>query len=138
MHQGPNIFFSLPERRNHDRKDIEAEPEIFAKSSGGNHLLKISVRSRNNADVHRYKSCPSHALDLFLLKYVQQPHLSLQWQFSNFIQKDRTLVSPFKTASLLADGPCESSFLVTEELAVQESFRDCAAVHLDKRAILAG
>src|SRR5208283_6120091 len=103
MHQGPNIFFSLPERRNHDRKDIEAEPEIFTKSPGGNHLLKISMRSRNNADVHRYGSCPSHALDLFLLKDIQQLHLSLQGQFSDLVQEDAPFICPLEPAPFLSD-----------------------------------
>ena len=54
MHQGRDIFSSLPERRDHDGKDIEAEPEVFAKSPRGDHLLEISMRGRYNTDVHRY------------------------------------------------------------------------------------
>ena len=138
MHQGRNIFSSLPERRDRDGKNIEPEPEVFAKSPGGDHLLKISVCGRYNADVHRYGSCSSHAFDFFGLKDAQQPHLGLGWKLSNLIQEDRALVGPFESPSLLTDGPGESSLLVTEELAVEEGLRDGAAVHLDQRPILAG
>ena len=43
MHQGRDIFSSLPERRDRDGKDIEPEPEVFAKSPRGDHVLKISM-----------------------------------------------------------------------------------------------
>ena len=78
-------------------KTLSAEPEVFAKSPGGDHLLEVSVRSRYNADVHRYGTCSSHAFDFFGLKDIQQLHLGLQGQFSDFVQEDRALVWPVRT-----------------------------------------
>ncbi len=137
MHQGRDVFSSLPERRDRDGKDIEAEPEVFAKSPRSDHLLEVSMGGRYNPNVHRDGTCSSHTLDFFFLKDMQQPDLGLERKLSNFVQEDGAFVGPFESPPPLTDGPGESPLLVPEEFAVDESLGDGAAVHLDKRAVLA-
>lgn len=57
MHQRRNVPFSLPERRDHDRKDIEPEPEVFHAVGMAPELDLAQVQTRVESarvDVSRY------------------------------------------------------------------------------------
>jgi hypothetical protein len=47
-----NVLSAVPQRRNTDRKDIQPIVQITAKFLVRNHILKVAIRSRHQADVH--------------------------------------------------------------------------------------
>ncbi len=75
--------------------------------------------------------CSAKSLNGGFLEKPQDFHLQEQGQFSNLIQKDRSLVSLLKLADFTTRGAGEGPFLVAEQFTFQQIFRNRAAVDDD-------
>ena len=58
--------------------------------------------------------------------------MHLEGHFTDFIQKERAVVALLETSNSLAMRSGERAFLVSEELALQEIFRDGRAIDRQK------
>ena len=67
-------------------------------------------------------------------KTAQELDLGEEAQLSDFIQEDGAFPGLLEIALARPDRPGEGSFLVAEQLGLDQSFRDCAAGHSYKRA----
>ena len=66
---------------------------------------------------------------------LQQFRLHQQWQFRNLIQENRSPISSFKQAKFSGFiGASESTGKIAEKLRLEQGFRDCAAIDMDKIA----
>src|SRR5438093_1379639 len=77
------------------------------------------------------------ALELLFLQDAQQFGLQLAGNVADFVEKKRALVGQLESADLLGDGASERPFLVPEQLALQQSHRNCRAIQLDECALAA-
>jgi hypothetical protein len=63
--------------------------------------------------------------------------LQFKRNFTNFIEEQSAAMSELHAPNLLADGSRKGSFFMAEEFAFEQAGRDCGAIHLDERSILA-
>ena len=78
----------------------------------------------------------AHRLELSLLEDPQQLDLGLQRQLADLVEEDRAASGQLEPAHASIDRPGEGTLDVTEELALHETRRDGAAVHLHERSML--
>ena len=73
-----------------------------------------------------------------LLENAEDFALHLEWHFTDLIEKKRALVALFEAPDPLCRSASERAFLVTEELALEEVFRDGGAIDRKKASVAAG
>src|SRR5262249_1105402 len=66
-----------------------------------------------------------------IFKEAEELRLQRAAHIRNFIEENSAAVRLFNEARLLFDGAGESAFLVAEEFAFQQRFRDCGAIDPD-------
>jgi hypothetical protein len=71
-------------------------------------------------------------LEFPLLQDTKEFRLQLQWDVTDFIQKQRTSICQFQPANFLPNRAGEGSSLVSEEFTLQEACGNGCAVELDK------
>ena len=64
---------------------------------------------------------------------MQQFRLQLKWNFPDLIEKQRSVVRQFKTASPLRNRAGERAFFMTEKFAFQQAQRNRSAIQFYKR-----
>ena len=74
-HQVRNILGPLSQRRQHDRKNIQAIKQIRTKLIVFDHATEITMRRGNQAHIHADSACASQALELLLLQHAQKLRL---------------------------------------------------------------
>src|SRR5215469_9322944 len=96
FHQQGNIFGSLAQGRNGDRKNIQAIKKILTKRSGSDSSGQVTISCRNHADVYRDQTITPNPLEFVLLQHTQQRDLSVHGEFSDLIQEQRPAISRLK------------------------------------------
>ena len=91
-----NIRQSLPKRRQLNREDSQAVPEILSKVTVYNHSLKIAVGRTYNPHVDMPEFFTSHPLELAVLKNAKQSHLGSRGQFAALVKKQGPAVGSLK------------------------------------------
>src|SRR5689334_598955 len=110
------VFAALPKRRHAQRKDVEPVVQVGAKLVLVHHRLQVAVRGSHEADVRSDRAGAAHSLELLVLNGTQQFRLKFEWQLTDLIQKQRTLVRQLETPDLLRDRAREGALLMAEEL----------------------
>ena len=110
--QRHDVARTLPQRRNRERKHVEAVIEVFAKTPGGHLLAHVPVGGGEHADVEGNGFFAAHPLHLALLEHPQQLGLEAEGHFGNFVEKQRAVLGLFKLSGLGTHGPREGTFLV--------------------------
>src|SRR5215470_14010195 len=132
MHyQHRNVFATFAQRRQCDRKDIEAVIEIRAKLSITHGLLEIAVCGRDDAHVDLQRVTSSDAFKLTFFQHAQQLGLQIEWELSDFIEKDRSVVGDLEASHAARVSTGEGAFLMAEELAFNQRTRQSGAVYFD-------
>ena len=127
------VFAPLPQRRNDDRKGIEAEVQVFPELPIPHHLLQVAVRRRNHPDVDLLHRVGADFLYFPRLQGPQQFGLHEQRHFADFVEEDGAAVGQLKLPGLAALGRAgKRAGRIAEELAFHEAFRNGRAVYVDK------
>src|SRR5262249_7239682 len=82
------------------------------------------------------RPCSTDALKFPFLEHTQEFRLKMDFEFGDFIEKQRSTVGDFDLAFLLRNGTRERTTLVAEQLAFQQSLRQSSAVDRDKRPVV--
>src|SRR4029453_4133238 len=112
---------SLAQRRDVDRKDVQAVQQIGAELSVADSLIEVSIRGRDNPDAHADCLSAPKWFELLLLKDAQQLHLCVEGKLSDFVQKDGAAIGQLKSADSFLDRTGKRSSDVPEELALDQS-----------------
>jgi hypothetical protein len=75
---------------------------------------------------------PPDALELLLLQNAQQLDLDIHRQLAHLVHEERPLVRHLEPPDAPLQRAGESASFVTEQLALDESLRNGAAIHLDQ------
>ena len=113
-----NVFASLSKRRQLDRKNVKTIIKITAELIVIDHFKEISVRGRDQPDVHFVSPAATQALEFLFLQNSQQFRLQRQRNIADLVQKERSLIRQFKAPHLLGDSSGESSPLMAKEFAL--------------------
>ena len=109
-----DVFYSIPQRRNNDRKHIQPVVEILPEPAAGDLLTQIPIGCRNQAKVGPDRFQAADALELLGLKDSQKTGLNVHGHVADLIQKQCSTVGQLKPADLPGPGTGERSCLVTE------------------------
>src|SRR5580700_10843903 len=110
------VFAALPKRRHAQRKDVEPVVQVGTKFVFVHHSLQVPVRGSHEADVRPDCAGAAHSLEFLVLNGTQQFRLKFEWQLTDLIQKQRTLVRQLETSDLLRDRAGEGALFMAEEL----------------------
>ena len=102
-----------------------------------NFLFQIAVSGRDDTYIHLRWLGISH-LNIFSgFEHTQQTRLQVEGHFTDFIQKNRTVICHFKQAGLVFHGSGKGSGLVTKELTLQQVFAESRTVDGHNRILTA-
>src|ERR1700733_4271906 len=112
--QPRDILFALAQRRQHQRKNIEAMVQVLAKRSLLHLILQIAVRSNNHSNIYRNRFISANALNFAFLEHSQQLRLHRHRHIANLIQEKSSAMCLLKFSDVSRSGACERSLLVAE------------------------
>src|SRR4030095_5658510 len=130
-----DIRRSLAQRRDVDRKDVQAVQQIGAKLSVADSVIEVPIRGRDDADTHADRLAAPNWFELLLLKDAQQLHLCVEGKLPDFVQKDGAAIGKLESADSFLDRTGERSSDVPEELALNQSRCDRPTVDFHQRPI---
>ncbi len=122
------ILAAFSQRRQLDRKDIQAKVEITAEFTISYHPCQVAVGSGYEPNIHMVSLAAAQAFEFLLLQYAQKFWLKRWRNIADFVQKESTLIGQLEAAKLLRYGSSERPFFMAEELALQQIQRDGSAV----------
>ena len=109
-----NVFSSISQRRNNDRKHVQPVVEILPEPAGGDLLTQIPIGCRNQPKIGPDRLQATDALEFLGLKDPQKTGLNVHGHVADLIQKQCSTVGQLKPADLPGPGTGERSCLVTE------------------------
>src|SRR3984957_9554565 len=115
-----------------DWENIQAKEEIGPEPLLAHHRFQIAVRRGNQTRIRPKCARASQPLEFPLLQNAKEFGLQFERNFSNFVQENRTPVSHFEAANALRDRSGKCAFLVSEQLAFEQSRRNGRAVQLNE------
>ena len=118
-----------------ERDYVQAEIQVVAEQSAGHRLLQVDIGGGDDAHVHAVGARAAQPLELPLLEDAQQLGLQGQGQLADLVEEDGAAVRLFEAAHPGHHRAGEGAFLVTEQFALQQVFRQGGAVHLDERPV---
>ena len=119
-------------RRHPDGKDAEQVREVFPEGAGVDLGRQVGGGGGDDPDLHASRPGAAQALEFPFLEKSQQFGLEGQGQGLHFIQKQAAAVGFFQTPGLGSDRPREGAFLYTEQLDLQQIFRQRGAIDFEK------
>src|SRR5262249_17784959 len=125
--EGRNVLGAIAQRQDRERKDVETVIEVLAELTGFDEIVELTVRRGDDADIELDRRAPADALELAFLEDAQELHLRAGRSFADLVEKQRAPVGRLEDALALRRRAGEGAFLVAEQLALQEGFREGAA-----------
>jgi len=129
-----DVFAPRPQRRQQNRKDVQAVVQVDAEFSAPDHLCEIAVRGGDQAHIDVMGAPAAQALEFLFLQDAKQFGLQCRRNVADLIQKQRALVGQLEPANLLRDCAGERALLVAEQLAFEQIQRNGRAIHFDEGA----
>src|SRR6516164_1391527 len=108
------VLATFAQRREQNRKHVEAVVQVTAKFIARDHLSKIMMGRRHQTDINAMRTSTAQTLKLLLLQDAQQLRLQCRRQISNFIQEKGPCMCHFEAPNLLCDSPGKGAFLVAK------------------------
>ena len=118
--QGRDVGRAFAQRRQPDRKDRQAIPQVLAEPTVADHFRHIAVGRGHDPDVNVQLPFSAHALERAVLEDPQQPDLGGRGELAAFVEKKRAAVGPLEPPLPRADRTGEAAALVAEELRVDQ------------------
>src|SRR5262245_53073077 len=137
LRQRGNLVAALPERRQRDADDVQAEEQILAELAVGDGQFEIAVRGRNDAYVDADVLPSAEACELAVLPHLQQLRLPRRVHLADLVEEHRAVIGELKLARLVLNGAREVAALESEQLRLEQLCRQCRAIDLDEHAVRA-
>src|SRR2546426_3221407 len=131
------VVAPLPQGRQPEHDSAQAEEQIFPETSLAYPLREPLVGRRQNAHVHRARLRPSDPADLLVLQHGRRLGREPGGQVADLVQEERAGVRHLEQPRLGRMGVRERASLVTEQLRLDEVFREGRAVDGHERGAAA-
>ena len=118
--EGYDILGAFPQRRYPNDEYFEPEIEVLPKQTFPDHGLKITVGGCDDAGLQGDRLDVAYSLEFSFLQNPQQLGLEIEREFADLIEKHRTAARKFQFAHLAMGSSRKSSFLVSEQFALQK------------------
>jgi hypothetical protein len=112
--QGNDILGALAQGGHAQLKLAKPMEKILAKAAGGNGRIEILIGGGNDTDIDLNLAVTAEPVERISIQDTQELDLSLQLQFADFIEEERTLVGKFEQAGLGRIGARKRAFFVAE------------------------
>ena len=133
-----NVLASLPQRRKADRDDAEAVEEVLTEPPVGHEGPEVLVGGGDDPHIDLGALGPPDPPHLVLLEDPEEPGLHTGADLADLVEKARPAVRGLEQPSLLGQRPGERALDVTEQLALEETLGQSAAVDRHERATRPG
>ena len=127
-----NIAATFAQRRNWNRKHVQAEKKIFAEATRCNGFRKIGIRERHQARVHAQRIRAAQPLEGALFDHAQQLGLHTGRQRGDFVENDRAALRHFEAALLACDSTSKCAALVAKKFGFDKLSRKAGAINFQK------
>ena len=130
------VRYTFPERRNLYRHNVQPVIQVFPEQSFFDLLFQIHIGGCDNSYIHGCAPASAYSGHFPLLQDTQQLRLHAQRKLPYFIQQYGATFSRLKqTHSSFRIRARERAFFISEQFRFYQSFRQGAAVNLDKRRL---
>src|SRR4029078_5342692 len=118
-----NVIRSLTKRRKINAQHVQAIIQIRPERSFLDQSSERLIRRSDNTNVDFDRRRSTNTRDFSILENPQQLHLCCRRNCTDLVEKKSSVVRQFESAEPALSSTGECAFLVTEELALDESFR---------------
>src|SRR6266849_230890 len=132
-----NIFSAITQRRDVKGDHVETVEEILAKGAARNLLIEILIGCGDDAHVHAQSFVGPDTLEALLLEDAQYFRLRAQAHIADFIQEERSTVGFLKFPCFVLGSARKAALEMSEELGLDQLFRNCRAVHFHEGPLAA-
>src|SRR6266550_5225206 len=112
LDQQGNVFSSFPQRRNLNRKNVEAVKQIAAKCTSSDGSLQVAIGGGDDPYVSADRLIATHTLKLTFLQNTQQRNLSFRGQFADFIEEESAFFRKLEPTQPPLGGPRKGTLLM--------------------------
>ena len=109
-----DIFAAFAQRRQAQRKDVDAMKKIRAKFPVAHQRFEVTMSGDDHADVHRDGAIAADALDLSFFEHAQKFSLHGEWHVADFVEEDGAVLCLLEFAEMAGSGAGERSFFVAK------------------------
>jgi hypothetical protein len=132
--EGPDVLRALSKGRNDNLDDAQPVEQVAAEPTFCDLLDEIAIGRGDHANVYGPQPVRADAPDLSLLENAQQLHLHRQRDFAYFVEQEGSAVRFFEKPRMVLQGTRECTSCVPEQLALEKTFDNGAAVHGNESA----
>ena len=115
-----NFLGAFAQRRQSDRKNVDAVIQVGAERSLPDHFLEVAMRGDDHARIHRDGLVSADALNFSLFQHAQQFGLHRERHVANFIQKKRAARGLLEFSDVARGRAGERTFFVAEEFRLDQ------------------
>jgi hypothetical protein len=123
------------QRGQDDRHDAQAVEGVFSEPSVSDQRRQILVGRGDDPDIHLDADRPSDAPHLALLEHAQELRLHAGSDLADLVEKARAAARRLQEPLFVGQGPRERALDVAEELALEETLGEGAAVDGHERMV---
>src|SRR5207244_4354101 len=123
-----DVLAAIPQGRYLDDDDAQTVIEVLAKLALTHRPLEIHVRGGDHPGVHADLLAATDPLDLVILEVAKDLDLQRRRQLADLVEEQRAAARQLDSPLALQMRARECAFLVAEELAFQQVFRDRSAI----------
>ena len=130
--QQRDVLSSHPQRRDVDRRALDAEVQVFAELTVLDPLGQVGVRRADDSNVHPDGVVRADPKDLAALQDPQQLGLHRPWHVADLVEEHRSPVGVFEAPRPIARRASVGAFYVSEQLILQQRLGQPRAVDGDE------
>ena len=131
--QRRNVFSSLPQRRQYQRKNIHPVKQILTEFLLAHPGFEIVMRRYHHPHIHAYRLIATNAFHFCFFQHPQQLRLHGQRHVANLIQKNCAVIGLLELSNMPSRCAGERSFLVPEKFRLNQLGRNRRAIQGHKR-----
>ena len=132
-----HVFAAFAQRRNLNRKNIEAIVEIAAKFAVGDEAREVAIGGGHDADVDGLRAIAAEAFELLLLQNAEKFRLEFERNVADLVEKERAVIGELEAADFLIDRAGKSAAFVAEEFGFEQATGNRGAIDFDEGALFA-
>src|SRR5690606_31676119 len=132
----PDVVPALTKGWNHNGHRVQTIIQVPAKLTFLHAVVQIYVGRRHDPYI-RMHHCGRTDSDKFAaLQYTQEVGLGIEWEFTDFIEKNGPAIHRFEVSFPIRRGSGEGSFFVSKQRGIDRAFGDSPTVDRDKCVVL--
>ena len=112
---------------------VESMVEVLPKRTGCNQCFEVLMRSGDDTHIHMHRFTPADSIERAIGKHAQQASLGVGRHIADLVEKQGAPIGLFEPADAFLAGTCKGAFFMTEQLGLNQVFRDGGHVQGDAR-----